>query len=394
VSKHDAAFPYDLYRFFIRPIREADAAEQGNLLERALNRCQWWFEWYVNLAQFMPVEVTSPGAAREELLPALLWQVGWDDSLSHVIDRISVDDKRRLIVLACALWKEKGTEGGYRDAIRLLTGRDPEIENWFFYRWIVGETGTWWDFQGADPWIVGGTLTDLDEFLSSLLIMDEGGLDYTLIEDLVGIMRPLGEHVDIVYLDFVDNFRLGLGLWTTLLGSILWKDGTNTAVLPSGSWANADSVLSSTWGPTPVIMANFIPNSPTQVFRVYLNFDLTPGLDWYYAVEVNLNAGVVRVWMKPTGFGEFPVITQPLTTPITPGDLSQITIQVTDPAPIFPFSFHFRVWIDSVLVIDWPRVPQVAWSGTFGIRNFGPGDLEIDNVRLFNPPLRVDEVGP
>ena len=80
--------------------------------------------------------------------------VGFTKELDNIISGVSDDDLRKIISLAVALWKKKGLEVGYADIIRVFTGANVRIFNWFDFRYIVGEQQLGESQLGDDSWFI------------------------------------------------------------------------------------------------------------------------------------------------------------------------------------------------------------------------------------------------
>jgi len=385
VTKIDPTFEYDFERFIIKPWR-------NDLLDRSLARVQWWFEANVKRTRTLPRWITDYRNATGNQLLAMLWQVGWDDTLRGIINSLSEADRRKLVGLAAELWQQKGTELGLGNFIRAVTGHEAEIENWFFYRWILGETGLWYGYSPTMPWMWGSTLTPMDEFLSGIFIMDEGGIDYDLVSQVVDLARPLGEHYQIIYMEFVDNFRLGREKWTTFAGTAaVWNSTTKSLELPVGTVEFTDTLLAPGWPYEQNVLCTFQITNPAQIPTFGWTATAGPGAapDGVFC-EVDPLAGTVDLSIM---WGGAPVLLQsvPLTVPVVPGLKHWFRVSTSD---LGAGNIRIRTYVDNVLHNDWNGALAFA-SGYLYAWNQGPaGVMTLDNVRLFVPPLRIDEVGP
>jgi hypothetical protein len=126
---------------------------------------------------------------------------------------LSENDLRKIIQLAIPLWKERFSELGIINILRLLTGRNAIIYNWFAWRTILGETFLGEDQLGYDFWVLGGLVSYYDEFYR---LMDDGNLDRQLVLDLIALERALSERVEVVIVDFLDQFDISRDKWETV----------------------------------------------------------------------------------------------------------------------------------------------------------------------------------
>lgn len=151
MSKVNPAFDYEIYKFLHAPIRRADQSTGGKFVERYVLAFQRQFEEIFKKIDKLP-ELYDPALTPyPEYLKDI---VGLTSELDAITNDISEQDLRKLISLAVALWKEKGLEIGYRDIIRLFTGKNSRVFNWFDFRYIVGEQGLSQEELGEDSWLI------------------------------------------------------------------------------------------------------------------------------------------------------------------------------------------------------------------------------------------------
>lgn len=223
-----------LYRAIISSIRDADQRDGKQFLQRYLQRPEEWRK--IVLKKIAAVwDVWDPVTCPADLLIYLKDIVGWDSEFDYLTQGLSEADLRKLIALGIPLWKERFSEVGIRNVIRLLTGRSIGIVNWFDWRAIVGETLLTEEQVGYDFWVIGGLVSRFDEYYSQIRVMDDGTLDRQLLLDLVGIERVSSERIEVGIVDFLDHFEGIRDLWET-------KDGTPAEItsdlvfsIPSGT---------------------------------------------------------------------------------------------------------------------------------------------------------------
>lgn len=151
MSKVDQNFPHEIYKFIHKPIRVEDQLAGRQFLERYIFAFQRQFEQLIDNINRLP-QLYDPALTPQ---PRLLKDiVGFTSELDKITNDISDADLRKLISLAVALWKEKGLEVGYKDIIRLFTGKNSRVFNWFDFRYIVGEQGLSQEELGEDSWFI------------------------------------------------------------------------------------------------------------------------------------------------------------------------------------------------------------------------------------------------
>lgn len=200
----------EMYRFIIEGIRIADQKDGRLFLKRFLEGPQAiWGQLQERI--FAALKLWSVTECPDEYLVYLKQIVGWTPSLARITDGLDDQTLRRLIGTSVRLWKERGTEDAMEDVIRLTTAARLRVWNYFDFRWIIGETGCGHEDDGDDPWIIdlepGVDETD-NAYVFNLRIVDGGSLDRALVRNLVKLMRPSNERVEINYLHFMDLFQV------------------------------------------------------------------------------------------------------------------------------------------------------------------------------------------
>ena len=153
MSKIDPDFQHDIFKFIHKPIRELDKRKGNNFLERFLIGKQDDFEKTQARIKTLST-LNDPALIRADLLQYLKDIVGFTSELNNITQNLSENDLRKLISLAVALWKQKGTEPGYANIIRLFVGKTARIFNWFDFRFIVGEKAFGEEQLGEDSWLI------------------------------------------------------------------------------------------------------------------------------------------------------------------------------------------------------------------------------------------------
>ena len=151
MAKIDENFPHDMFRFLHKPLRDGDK-KTFNFLERFLLGPQTLWEQKIDAKLNTLIDLLDPAKTPQPRL--LKDHVGFTKELDSIISGVSDDDLRKIISLAVALWKRKGLEVGYKDIIRVFTGANVRIFNWFDFRFIIGEQQFGEAQLGQDSWFI------------------------------------------------------------------------------------------------------------------------------------------------------------------------------------------------------------------------------------------------
>jgi len=196
----------DAFHFLPESIREADRAEGQEFLRRYYLGIQQ--VWETIRSKILSVKdlwdvINCP----DEFLPYLKNIVGWTKQFAHITDELDTDTLRRLISVSVAMWKGRTTEDTYIDALNLLVPSRARVWNWFWFRIITDETYLSEERQGRDPWMISFPGAG-QEYYSNLRLVDPGSADKQLVLDVLRLLRPVGERIEIVYLKFLDLFEI------------------------------------------------------------------------------------------------------------------------------------------------------------------------------------------
>lgn len=242
MSKVNASFPHDAYKFLVKSLRDQDTA---GVLERIMLGPQGvWEDFQAKIAELDTLHDVD--AIDDDYLTYLKHHVGWTRELDHITESLSAAELRKLITLSVAFWKSRGTELGIKNAIRLLVGRDVVIWNWFHMRWTVGESGFWVLGAETDSWMLGGyDEGQRGEYTSTIWVMREQGaeIDRQLLRDLVDLHRPLQEVYLVAYAGLVDDFSLGIRKWKPIPPTATdsrWDDENFRLILEPGARRRAN----------------------------------------------------------------------------------------------------------------------------------------------------------
>lgn len=131
----------EIYNMILQSIRTADAERSSVpfLLKRYLEGPQQIFD----ITQTKIKELLNLMNYRDcpdDLLQYLKPTVGFTSDLDYITGGLTSTMLRKVILLATAMWKEKGLELGLRNMLRLFTGKEVKVYDWFKYRWIIDES--------------------------------------------------------------------------------------------------------------------------------------------------------------------------------------------------------------------------------------------------------------
>jgi hypothetical protein len=211
-----------MYNFLLYSIRQADSTREGAFFVKRL------FEgpqavWQKTHDKIFSIKnLWSITKCPDEALKFLKWIVGWTSELDYVTDELNNDTLRKLIATSVPFWRKRGIEETTLDILTIVANARCLIWNWFDYRWIIDETEFGENHQGRDSWIIDNPgEPDFGEYYSTLRIVDDSTLNRTLVKNIVKLMRPCGERMEIAYIDFLDRFLVedDTSQWDTPNGS-------------------------------------------------------------------------------------------------------------------------------------------------------------------------------
>lgn len=383
---------YSLYKALISPLRQMDRDEGRELLRRMLIGPQEQFEWTEAQIQTLYDQI-KPDLVRTDLLRNLLAIVGFTTELRDIIDRLTEIQLRRLVLVAVPLWKERHTERGLINAIRLLTGRTAFVTSWFGYRNILGETVLGEDqlVSGGDNWLIGGDITVYDEYWTNVRIMDDGTLDELLLLDVIRLMRPMSERIEVLLEDFLDRFDGELDKWTTVAGTApTLVDGT--MFLPAGTTIQPITPIKATDAAhgNYVFMSKFRLEGPTAIFQARWRIS---GNDYYRLVITPAGA------ITPTGTLSFGRVTGNVLTALV--DVLVMPLSIVENVwyklrvvtTNVGTNRHMQICIDANLIVPTSGSNYVDSVGT--THQNGPyqftadtAAVSLDNVESWSTPAR------
>jgi len=384
MAKVDDDFTHDVFRFLPENIRDLDTA---GVLERFLGGVQEVFE-----SQQAKIEeldtLHNLDTIADAYLVHLKHHVGWTAELDSITEALSFDQLRKLIELSVPFWKRKGTEPGIRDALRLLTGRDVVIRNWFFYRWTVGVTRLWRLGVESDPYLTGGAYGARDQLLTIIFVSTETEPDKQLIRDLVNLHRPLREAVKVMYCDLVDDFGVSREKWTTFFGTDITYDDTRKLIeIPVSTIIQANTASALTWDET--IWRNTAAFTVSTGGEITILFRRDVSTNYRYRARFGQDGSVelAEVAASTTVLASGNVgHTLPL------GETTTFGVDLLIPR-VGQLTISLRVHNEEV--ISYTVTSGVLDPGRWMISNSGLGALEVDNVIAYELPVHVDTIiGP
>jgi hypothetical protein len=202
--------PLDMYEFLIEPIRIADRLEGELFVKRLFTGPQAaWEQTHTSI--FHLKTLWSVTEIADKFLPYLKNIVGWTKELDYITNALDSRTLRRLIAASVPLWKERGPEDTLINVMRLITGSRLRLWNWFDFRFVMDETALGHEQEGRDPWLIElPGAPSYDERRMNLRIVDDlnNPLDRDLVKNIVNLMRPISERIEVSYLTFLDLFNV------------------------------------------------------------------------------------------------------------------------------------------------------------------------------------------
>ena len=377
-----------IYDMLIDPIRGADA--QSRFLYSYLLGPQTIFETLVGKIQAIP-SLVDPRDCPDDLLQYLKDSVGFDRTLDHITRDLTDAELRRLITIASELWRVRGTEAGLRSIFRAFTGKSILIYTWFDMIFIMDENLL--DYY--EPFLVGdpGDLS-LSEYRSYLFVMDEGDLNHPLARGVANLARPFSERIRIGYLDFLDDFLLGLGFWSEAAASTApadIEDGMMHCPLLGNSIYYVASQRSADWeGYYAEIVFKFTSTWPSGKlgFMFYREAADTKYVLYYDEDGVSGKPGLILQRFKPGNNGQVAAVEIPRLYNATKYSLAVYTFELPSG------DLRIKAYLDHNPYIEVDDSGSRPVKGSVGIDVEDGTEAWFDDVILFEHPLEYDEVGP
>lgn len=409
---------YDLYEGLARGVRMVDEVYGTAFLRRLLEYPSAVLARFAQKTHRV-MHLLDPIACPDSAVRLLASHVGFGEGsglAGTIADKLDVVTLRKLVVLAVAYWRARGTEGGLQDAILTLTGVRPAIDSWFVRRALLDE-----GLIGSE----GGPGTDLGwtcekafdgsdgaDMLVEIHVATQDAMLQDLVLDLCQLAIPVGEHYEVSFPDFLDTFHDDVihDVWHTVAGAAptLITPATVPAAQPTdppsytyaglqlapGSAVRAINSVSSTWLPNRIQVVVWNGNATDEIkiaFCCQQNAD-----DDRYELTYNAQPG------GPTG----PTL---LLHSYIGGNAAEIGTNAplahdcTGPAPRMVWidfvatpdagnHRRFRVWVDADLAFDsTPGLLDAPFThGAFGVKAPGTNTAAIrfHRVELWEAPMR------
>lgn len=372
----------DMYRFILASIRDEDQRRGGLFLQRFFQGPQ--LIWEAITRQIMAVpRIWSLDDTPDSLLPYMKSLVGWTSSLNSITDKLDAIRLRQLIATSVPFWKQRGTVDNIEDTIRLLTRRRVRVNDWFYYRWLLGEEALGEDWGGDDCWFVSTPGEGADCYTYCVKIVDEGNTDYQLIRRVLQLTRPLGERVEVQYLAFAEWFETAgdYSQWdvtdaTTadvVVGRMeLSDDGTDEYVFVSTD-GHAD------W--TDYVATVRVRGTVSYAVDVYADPTTTNA----YKVEVDIGANTIEL-IAPSG-SLASVDMSTLGEALVDGVYYSIRVSVTAMLPGSPTNTVAVYW-EAIKIIEVTN--GELERGTIAVRHATGSTVDISMVEMFTNPMLSD----
>lgn len=375
-----------MYDFLVEPIKFED--RDTRFLYAYLLGPQTVFERLHDTIKRIPL-LNDPRDCPDEYLIYLKDIVGFDSTLDHITSGLDAADLRRLIQSAAILWKERGTRPGLEDFFRAFTGKPSIIFTWFDMIYLLDEVG----FGYLNPWVVGdpGDST-FSEFQNYLYVMDEGDLDRSLAQNVVNLARPFSERVRIVYFDFLDDFRFGLGNWIDAGATATVVEGKELKLPTSGAKKTyAATLLSPDWTDytlETVFQLDVSSGTPTTRFGFYRTSDLNK-YEVYYSESIPAGGpGLVLYRNYPGNDGQVAQVSTPLLAYGTKFGFKINAINFSGG------DVKVQAFIDDVKYLDVTDSGSIPDKGSVELAADDGVEVLIDVITLYERPIEYDNVEP
>jgi len=149
-----AVFPFQIYSFIIRRIRQIDETLGTALIRRFLDGPQEVWVRMDKRAQDL-LDIFDPEKVEARFLPSLRKLVAFGDDLLDVVNAASEAELRVIIAGAIQFWQNRALrESGYQTAIDLVTGNRFKIRGYHDFKFILGETPIQEELQDLDPFML------------------------------------------------------------------------------------------------------------------------------------------------------------------------------------------------------------------------------------------------
>jgi hypothetical protein len=398
VVEAEEVLPLRAYDFILRPIRHADEQEGNFFVRRLFDAAQ--SAWETTQSKIFAVkDLWSFTDIPDEFLPYLKDIVGWtkEPVTKRVTDALSSDELRRLIPISVPFWKTRGPEDTIVDILASLTGQRSRVWNWFDLRWVLDETVMGEEHEGRDPWIIDLPGEGNDEYRFNVRVVDPvlpSPLNRDVVVNLLKLVRPAGERIEVAFIDFLDQFRVDGddAQWTLETGTALEVAGGSLNLSDTGSVEeaalNPDTVLnSSNWAGG--ILAYARVRATEGAGDIGLRLYRADASNYY---EVKLSVGT------------YPAVAELTVTKLVAGVPTVIAGPVALPQPIEPGTWlglrvsiepngstnEFKVYLDGDLVASF--TDSALTTGALSVFHSAGCDLAVGEVEVFQTPLDTETI--
>lgn len=129
-----------------------------------------------------------------------------------IVAELTEDELRRLLSVAVALWKQKGTDTSWRSVLSYLAPTRVLILDWFHHRTIEGSSLEL--HLIPEPGTAPGGNYDYPEFVTDLWIVDPNEIfDLERLGRVLTLFRAANERINFYRAAFVEDLRQGVQLW-------------------------------------------------------------------------------------------------------------------------------------------------------------------------------------
>jgi len=146
-------FPFDIYRFIIRSLRDRDqniSIGGTKLLERFLmGPEEVWFNLHKKAGELNTL--FDPEEIDDDYLRSLAKLVGFGNDLIDIVGTATDAELRKIVAGAIAFWKARWLDSGINAAVRMVTGNRFKVRDFFDFRFVIGETTIAEDLKNTDP---------------------------------------------------------------------------------------------------------------------------------------------------------------------------------------------------------------------------------------------------
>ena len=232
---------------------------------------------------------------------------------------------------------------------------------------------------------------ELDEFQIDVRVVDDGTLDRIQLKRIINLMRPVGERVNIAYIDFYDEFEAGKGKFSTILGNAYVEvtDNVYYMKLPSDSLEHVSFTGSSGW-------KNYIAQSRISIYsgKEFEIRWLIQDQNNYYAFRINADTQLADIFSAVGGVRSQLASSVPIDIGVAKPDLYDafyiisVSCYTNDDTGITTI----RAFIDSNKIFEVDDGNYT--SGTFGLYSPVDSFCWCSEVEMFQLPLETERINP